>query len=100
MKMFRKLADQALKNKNLSESQKKFLTFFRGNPGVNPYEEAKAPVRRKALKPPKGYRPGIDPEFDYFNPPKMAKSMKKGGLVKKDRRDGLAQKGRTKGVMR
>ena len=55
---------------------------------------------RTVRKPPKGYRAGIDPEFDYFNPPKMARSMNKGGLVKKDRRDGLAQKGRTKGAIR
>ena len=56
--------------------------------------------KRTVRKPPKGYRAGVDPEFDYFNPPKMARSMNKGGLVKKDRRDGLAQKGRTKGTIR
>jgi len=63
-------------------------------------KEGKKPAKRTVRTPPKGYRAGYDPEFDYFNPPKMAKSMKEGGLGKKDKRDGLAQKGRTKGAMR
>ena len=57
-------------------------------------------TRRTVRTPPKGYQAGKDPEFDYFNPPKMARAMKKGGAVKKNRRDGLAQRGFTKGKMR
>ena len=56
--------------------------------------------KRTVRMPPAGYQPGKDPEFDYFNPPKMARAMKKGGVVKKNRRDGLAQRGFTKGKMR
>lgn len=63
-------------------------------------KEGQKPAKRNARTPSGDYRAGIDPEFDYFNPPKMAKSMKEGGLVKKDKRDGLAQKGKTKGAMR
>ena len=58
------------------------------------------PKPRKKFMPGPDYQPGKDSEFDYFNPPKMARAMKKGGVVKKDRRDGLAQRGLTKGTMR
>jgi len=63
-------------------------------------KEGQKPAKRNVRTPSADYRAGYDPEFDYFNPPKMAKSMKEGGLVKKDKRDGLAQKGKTKGTMR
>lgn len=63
-------------------------------------KEGQKPAKRNVRTPSGDYRAGIDPEFDYFNPPKMARSMKEGGLVKKDKRDGLAQKGKTKGSMR
>jgi len=59
-----------------------------------------ATKRRKVTMPKPGYRPGVDPEHDYFNPPKMARAMKEGGKVTKKSRDGLAQRGKTKGVMR
>jgi len=68
--------------------------------GLDQGKEGKKPAKRKVRTPPKGYRAGYSPEFDYFNPPKMAKSMKNGGLVKKDRRDGIAQRGLTKGSLR
>jgi len=56
--------------------------------------------KRVVRTPPKGYQAGRDPEFDYFNPPKMARAMKGGGKVTKKSRDGLAQRGKTKGTMR
>jgi len=70
--------------------------------GISPEEDVSSlkPTKRVKRKPPAGYRPGKDPEFDYFNPPKMARAMKKGGKVKKNRRDGLAQRGLTKGTFR
>jgi len=63
-------------------------------------KEGQKPATRNVRTPSADYRAGFSPEFDYFNPPKMAKSMKKGGLVKKDRRDGVAQRGLTKGSLR
>lgn len=84
--MFQKLADKAVQmvTKALGEEQSGSV----------------APSKRTKRTPPAGYRAGVDPEFDYFNPPKMAKAMKEGGQVKKNRRDGLAQRGLTKGTMR
>lgn len=55
---------------------------------------------RKVYYPGEGYNAGRDGEWDYFNPPKMAKAMKSGGKVTRCRGDGCAQRGRTKGTFR
>jgi len=83
-KLMKKLEDQGVFEK------------IRGGSG----KEGQKPAKRNVRTPSGNYRAGYDPEFDYFNPPKMAKSMKKGGLVKKDKRDGMARRGLTKGSFR
>lgn len=66
------------------------LEKIRGGRG----KEGAAPAKRQKNKPSSDYRGGIDPEFQYYGAPKM---MKSGGKVTKDRRDGCAVKGKTKG---
>ena len=42
-----------------------------------------APANRERYEPPEGYRPGIDPEFTYFNPnPMPAVRFNRGGMVR------------------
>jgi len=48
------------------------------------------PVLRASLTPPSGYRPGIDPEFRFFNP--INRLAAQGGLVRKYKDGGLADR--------
>ena len=86
-------------SKIFADALKPIIEKLKGTSGGGG-KEGQKPAARNVRTPSADYRAGYDPEFDYFNPPKMAKSMKGGGLVKKDKRDGLAQRGTTKGTIR
>jgi len=89
--------------KSFSDGVRRIIKELKGAIGSDIGSDSQnfvAPKPRKIYMPDDAYRAGIDPEHDYFNPPKMAKAMKKGGKVTKKKRDGLAQRGRTKGAMR